>query len=59
MLDEMITDDMYGSPIHKSQLRKGSVCLGTVWTYFIKLVSEWKKARNCCNGGVLRRRNER
>ena len=59
MLDEMETDDMYGSPIHKSQLPKGSVCLGTVWTYLIKLVSERKKARNFCDGSVLRRRNQR
>ena len=47
MLEDMETDDMYGSPIHKSQLPKESVCLGTVWTYLIKLVSEWKNTRNC------------
>ena len=58
MLDNMEIDEMYGKPVHRSQVPRNSIVLGSVWTYLIKILSQEKKARNCCNGSVLRKRNK-
>eukprot|EP00957_Ditylum_brightwellii_P208421 15357356-Ditylum_brightwellii.AAC.1 len=49
-LDSMEDLEMYGKPTYAP---KGAKILCSVWTYMIKHDGR-KKARNCCNGSVLK-----
>ena len=55
-LDSMVTDNMFGSPISRSDLNRDTQydIMRVVWSYLVKLHTQKKKARVCGDGRPLR-----